>query len=350
VIYENGTLSRILIDGGYITMSGTIPTYHYDIQDHLGNNRVVFNQSGTVEQANHYYPFGMTFGEGTENSDNRYKYNGKELDRMHGLDLYDYGARHYDAAIGRWGVIDPLAEKYYSVSPYVYCANNPIRFVDPDGTDVYLFIWASYDGRVGHAGIAVDNYRTEKVKDRNGNIVVDKNGDPVTRQVKDDTVTYSDLWPANKVGKMDVDQNVGALFNKKVTTLNKLRSTDTGNEGRSPDGIVKLKTDASTDELVNLSLSSHEIANSEYNGLNNNCSDYAKAGIEYAVPGRIHLGNTEEQFESIKITTPNQLYNASVNLPNASIIRNPGNKTNTNFKDAISGNILKRLVVFFKEP
>ena len=331
-------------------MSGTIPTYHYDIQDHLGNNRVVFNQSGTVEQANHYYPFGMTFGEGTENSDNRYKYNGKELDRMHGLDLYDYGARHYDAAIGRWGVIDPLAEKYYSVSPYVYCANNPIRFVDPDGTDVYLFIWASYDGRVGHAGIAVDNYRTEKVKDRNGNIVVDKNGDPVTRQVKDDTVTYSDLWPANKVGKMDVDQNVGALFNKKVTTLNKLRSTDTGNEGRSPDGIVKLKTDASTDELVNLSLSSHEIANSEYNGLNNNCSDYAKAGIEYAVPGRIHLGNTEEQFESIKITTPNQLYNASVNLPNASIIRNPGNKTNTNFKDAISGNILKRLVVFFKEP
>ena len=85
MIYENGTLSRILIDGGYITMSGTIPTYHYDIQDHLGNNRVVFNQSGTVEQANHYYPFGMTFGEGTENSDNRYKYNGKELDRMHEL-------------------------------------------------------------------------------------------------------------------------------------------------------------------------------------------------------------------------------------------------------------------------
>ena len=133
VIYENGTLSRILVDGGYITMSSTIPTYHYYIQDHLGNNRVVFNQSGTIEQTNHYYPFGMTFGEGTENSDNRYKYNGKELDRMHGLDLYDYGARHYDAAIGRWGVIDPLAEKYYSVSPYAYCLNNPIRFIDPDG-------------------------------------------------------------------------------------------------------------------------------------------------------------------------------------------------------------------------
>ena len=133
VIYENGVLSRILVDGGYITMSGTTPTYHYYIQDHLGNNRVVFNQSGTVEQANHYYPFGMTFGEGLDNSDNRYKYNDKELDRMHGLNLYDYGARHLDAAIGRWGVMDPLAEKYYSISPYTYCMNNPINHIDMFG-------------------------------------------------------------------------------------------------------------------------------------------------------------------------------------------------------------------------
>jgi len=66
VIYENGILSKILVDDGYITMSGTTPTYHYYIQDHQGNNRVVFNQSGTIEQTNHYYPFGMTFGEGID--------------------------------------------------------------------------------------------------------------------------------------------------------------------------------------------------------------------------------------------------------------------------------------------
>ena len=62
-----------------------------------------------------------------------YKYNGKEFDKMHGLNTYDYGARQYIPALPSWDRIDPLAEEYYSVSPYAYCNNNPIRFIDPDG-------------------------------------------------------------------------------------------------------------------------------------------------------------------------------------------------------------------------
>lgn len=58
---------------------------------------------------------------------------GKELDRMHGLDWYDYGARHYDAAIVSWPTMDPLAEKYYSISPYVYCGGNPVNLIDMNG-------------------------------------------------------------------------------------------------------------------------------------------------------------------------------------------------------------------------
>lgn len=137
VIYEGGNLSKILTEQGYITLSGSTPTYHYYLKDHQGNNRVVTSWNGSkwiVEQVNHYYPFGGVYEENTANSGiQNYKYNGKELDRMHGLDWYDYGARNYDAAIGRFTTMDPLAEKYYGISPYTYCGNNPIKYIDPTG-------------------------------------------------------------------------------------------------------------------------------------------------------------------------------------------------------------------------
>jgi RHS repeat-associated protein len=67
-----------------------------------------------------------------------YKYNGKELDRMHGLDTYDYGARQYNPITARWDRMDLLCEKYYSISPYAYCANNPVRYIDPDGREIWV--------------------------------------------------------------------------------------------------------------------------------------------------------------------------------------------------------------------
>ncbi len=135
MIYENGTLKQILVDGGYVTFSGTTPVYHYYLKDHQGNNRVVMNKSGTIEQVNHYYPFGYLFGESTNDGTQKYKYNDKEFDMMHGLHWYDYGARHYDPAIMRFTTMDPMCEKYYNISPYAYCGNSPVNFVDPNGKE-----------------------------------------------------------------------------------------------------------------------------------------------------------------------------------------------------------------------
>ena len=105
------------------------------------NNRAVINEFGVVRQVTNFYPFGGVFSTTAYNSGDDlqpYKYNGKELDRTHGLDWYDYGARNYDAIVPMFTSIDPLCEKYYHISPYAYCANNPILFVDPNGMDWLL--------------------------------------------------------------------------------------------------------------------------------------------------------------------------------------------------------------------
>ena len=86
-----------------------------------------------MKQATHYYPYGDILSQSTNHGVQKFKYNGKEMDRMYGLDTYDHGARQYNPARITWDRIDPLCQKYYHISPYVYCAGNPIRFIDPDG-------------------------------------------------------------------------------------------------------------------------------------------------------------------------------------------------------------------------
>ncbi|MCX8524708.1 RHS repeat-associated core domain-containing protein, partial [Chryseobacterium formosus] len=112
--------------------------YIYQYRDHLGNTRISFAKKtdGSVEitDTNDYYPFGLnhigTEYKGYLGSYYNYKYNGKEIQET---GMYDYGARFYMPDIGRWGVVDPLAEKMTRHSPYNYAFNNPIRFIDPDG-------------------------------------------------------------------------------------------------------------------------------------------------------------------------------------------------------------------------
>ena len=168
VVYENGVQKLLLTDEGYVTLSDS--KYHYYLKDHQGNNRVVINQSGTVEETNHYYPFGGVFAN-TGNTQ-PYKYNGKEFDGKKGVNLYDYGARHYDAALGRFTTVDSLAEKHYSESLYTYCYSNPINCIEPNGKDGIYIAFPDYKistpigkiGNLGHAGVLLIDNKTGVTK------------------------------------------------------------------------------------------------------------------------------------------------------------------------------------------
>ena len=145
---KNGKLDKYYFDGGYAqaepiagSNNESFAFFYYN-SDHLGNIREVIDEKGDVVQITNYYPFGTPYATeaGNTNADlQTHKYNGKEFDTMHGLNTYDYGARQYNALLGRWDRIDPLCEKYYSVSPYAYCANNPVSFVDINGCDSVYF-------------------------------------------------------------------------------------------------------------------------------------------------------------------------------------------------------------------
>ncbi|KIA92321.1 hypothetical protein OC25_16675 [Pedobacter kyungheensis] len=143
--YTNNNIDFIQTEEGIARNNpGGNYSYEYNLSDYLGNVRVTFKQSPIppyaleVIQRDDYYAFGLR-KEGSPNANvNKYLYNGKELQEE--LGQYDYGARFYDPVIGRWNVIDPLAEKMRRHSPYNYGFNNPIRFVDPDGMEGKDFV------------------------------------------------------------------------------------------------------------------------------------------------------------------------------------------------------------------
>ena len=136
---KNGRVDKYLFEGGYAQASVAGSTtdnfaFFYYNKDHLGSIREVVDANGNIRQVTNYYP---------------YKYNGKELDRMHGLDTYDYGARQHDPILARWDRMDPLCEKYYNISPYVYCANNPVKYIDEHGDSLTIdeqSVLAIYNG------------------------------------------------------------------------------------------------------------------------------------------------------------------------------------------------------------
>ena len=129
------------------TPDAASPTIHYELTNHLGNVMAVITDEPTatetpaVESLTDYYPFGMTMPGRSYNAHTlRHGFTGheKESDLAEGIYTTEY--RLYDARVGRWLSVDPLFEKYVGMSPYNYCAGNPVKLVDVDGRDYNLNI------------------------------------------------------------------------------------------------------------------------------------------------------------------------------------------------------------------
>ena len=159
LVYQNGTLESILVEGGYIDMTGSTPAYRFYVTDHQGNIRLVTDGTGTVLRTNHYDPYGEevlpvlapsgmlpTSTAGTDAA-SRYMYSAKEWDNS--VSLYDFSARWYNpAGAVSFTTMDPLCEKYYSISPYAYCYGNPIRYADSNGRDGWDTTWGYVIGAI----------------------------------------------------------------------------------------------------------------------------------------------------------------------------------------------------------
>ena len=132
---EVPTFESIPFSGGRIvkTTNGYEPQYY--LTDHLGSTRAIVNKYGqTVEATFDYTPFGVQIVDSQmPTNSTEYRFSGKELQNISDYEIYDFGARQYFPKYAIWSSVDPLSETYYPITPYAYCANNPIKYIDPDG-------------------------------------------------------------------------------------------------------------------------------------------------------------------------------------------------------------------------
>ncbi|NMN37566.1 DUF6443 domain-containing protein [Pedobacter sp. SG918] len=230
--YNGNSIDFVTTEEGR-ALPGTPYVYEYFLKDHLGNTRAIVKQDGSIAQVQDYYPFGLDMNPGnqfTGSPANNYKYNGKEKQNELGLEQIDYGARFYDPVIGRWNVVDPLAEKAYSSNPYVYTDNNPVNNVDPNGMETLYGADAIHEFKKLQNSFSNGNRNVPPppdwfVNNTNGSVYYFKGVKNITQEIidkyglganaKDLQNIGSDNMFGNKVGSDILDRNLYIVDNPK---------------------------------------------------------------------------------------------------------------------------------------
>ncbi len=150
-------------NGGGTSTDESFQYYYHP--DHLGSTSYVTDASGEVYQHLEYFAFGETFVEEHSNTNRTpYLYNGKELDEETGL--YYYGARYYDPRTSVWQSVDPLSDKYPSISAYQYTGNNPITYIDPNGKEIIGVTYDKTTGKYSYSEEAIKNGTNKYIEAR----------------------------------------------------------------------------------------------------------------------------------------------------------------------------------------
>ncbi|MBQ2332026.1 MAG: hypothetical protein II383_06440 [Bacteroidales bacterium] len=209
------TLESVATVGGRIVKNGNNLQPRYFITDHLGSTRVVLDNFGSVLERYDYYPYGEIVPVSVASSGNTdYLYTGKESQNaLFGINWYDSGAR-FQTTDGIFTGIDPLAEKYYHISPYAYCAGNPVNLVDPQGDSTTVYLARNAVAGAGHIAVAVsysdhpqsdeqylwsrNGERNERGKTLFGRTVggIDDEGTAITSDVQEFLNTNTKRWGA----------------------------------------------------------------------------------------------------------------------------------------------------------
>lgn len=292
------------------------PIYYYH-PDHLGTSTFLTDANGNAYQFFLNLPFGETMAEqrGSQYYQTPYKFNGKELDEETGL--YYYGARYYDPKASIWLSVDPLAEKYKNINPYVYCIDNPLSVIDPDGMDIIFLNASNAVGGLGHGAVLIGN-------DKDGWRYLSMNGtgegsSPFGRSKNADLGNIKASWNKSKKRWEGNDfRGTGLTAKQLLSIVNKSNPKETHEYDRS----VRIKTSSFEDNLA-YQAAYNQASLPDYNIFGSSCVDVPQEAFEVVVANRLnneskkdpyfwddHLSWWDANSYGFHLLAPNDWYNA----------------------------------------